>query len=323
MEVPVISLASYFEEASAQEGGESLRPVAGSRLADLVMDIRKACEEVGFFVVVDHGVDATLMESQRRECVAFFKRPPQSLIMDMVHGSQSRFQWLDYVPAGDSAAGETWSLGPIQGRGSMPWQLDSEKMIKTWLAYYGAMESLVAVLMRLFALALCLPAETFSEALQGHQSALRGILYPAVSEADLEENNNVVVRSGKHSDWGCITVLLADEDVGGLEVEGKDGSWSQVPTVPGGLVVNLGDLLPRWTGGRWVATPHRVVARHETRHERLSIPYFGLVNRATIISPLTAPITSSDEDKDFKPISAGEFFDQHEKYVKRHRGELV
>merc|ERR1711871_688169 len=117
----------------------------------------------------------------------------------------------------------------IQGRGSMPWRLDSEKMTETWMAYYGAMERLVAILMKLFALALGLPATSFDDALVGHRSSLRAILYPAVSEMDLEENGGVVIRSGEHSDWGCITVLMADERVGGLEVLRKDGSWAAVP----------------------------------------------------------------------------------------------
>merc|ERR1712059_80871 len=123
------------------------------------------------------------------------------------------------------------------------------------------MENLVAVLMRLLALALGLPTDTFEDAQQGHCSSLRAILYPEVAEADLDEQSGVVVRCGEHTDWGCITVLMHDEAVGGLEVLSQDGSWAPVPVVPGGLVVNLGDLLPRWTANHWVATPHRVVAR--------------------------------------------------------------
>merc|ERR1712216_344191 len=205
----------------------------------------------------------------------------------------------------------------------MPWNIDSEKMLSTWLAYYGAMERLIGILMQLFALALGLPSCSFDQALEGHRSSLRAILYPEVPEADFAAQNGVVVRSGEHTDWGCITVLLADEAVGGLEVKSKDGEWAMVRPVPGGLVVNLGDLLPLWTGGHWVATPHRVIARREdgTCRRRVSIPYLGLVTRATLIKPLL-PI-SSEKSQEAVPITAGEFFDCHEQHVKRSRGELL
>lgn len=327
MAIPTISLAPYFEALAEEATASAVLDADGvptpsfvSKLDELVAAVRTACEEVGFFVIVDHGVDVKLLESQRCECAAFFSRPPQSLIMDMVQGAQSRFHWLDYVPpepgdkTGTSAA---WSLGPVQGRGSMPWSLDSEAMAKTWKAYYAAMEGLVAILMRLSALALGLPADSFADALRGHRSSLRAIFYPEVSEADLQAAGGVVVRSGEHSDWGCVTVLLADEEVGGLEVRGADGAWSPVPPVPGGLIVNLGDLLHRWTGGRWLATPHRVVARKETRHRRFSVPYFGLVSRKTLITPLVA--VPEEAACAFASITAGEFFDRHEEYVKRQR----
>merc|ERR1712232_1327286 len=124
------------------------------------------------------------------------------------------------------------------------------------------MEKLVAVLMQLFALALELPADTFDTALVNHGSALRAIKYPEVSQSELDASDGMVVRSGEHTDWGCVTVLLADDRVPGLELCSREGIWAPLEHVPGGLVVNLGDLLPYWTGGRWVATRHRVVARH-------------------------------------------------------------
>jgi len=212
----------------------------------------------------------------------------------------------------------------------MPWRPDTEALAKTWAAYYAAMEELVAALMKLFALALGLPAGAFGAALDGHRSSMRAILYPHVSEGDLEAGGGEVTRSGVHTDWGCVTVLLPDDDVGGLEVCSKDGIWSAVQPVAGGLVVNLGDLLPRWTNGRWIATPHRVIARRNSRLQRLSVPYFGLVNRATLLSPLLPPCArhvgsgastagAADEETPQKVITAGEFFDQHEEYVRRQR----
>eukprot|EP00746_Dinoflagellata_sp_MGD_P009787 gnl/MRDRNA2_/MRDRNA2_120020_c0_seq1.p1 gnl/MRDRNA2_/MRDRNA2_120020_c0~~gnl/MRDRNA2_/MRDRNA2_120020_c0_seq1.p1 ORF type:complete len:283 (-),score=54.17 gnl/MRDRNA2_/MRDRNA2_120020_c0_seq1:132-920(-) len=260
-----------------------------------------------------------LLDAQAAAAAAFFERPPQSLVVDSVCSSSSRFAWLDYVPSepGDSNA-DGWFLGPMAGRGRMPWQMDSPKALDTWRRYYAAMESLVADLMRVFALALDLPSDTFDAALKGHRSPLRAVLYPEVSECDFEDaTDGLVVRAGEHSDWGCVTVLRADPNVGGLEIATRNGGWEALPAVPGGLVVNLGDLLPRWTSGQWVATPHRVVARKANRGKRLSVPYFGLVNRQTVISPLVSKENTGEDSENFEVMTAGEFFDNHEKHVSR------
>lgn len=320
MEVPVVSLAGCREFVESAPALNADGCAIDARLEATLGSLRTVCEEVGFFIIVDHEVDQSLLVTQRRNCLDFFSRPPQSLIADMVSGSESRFAWLDYVPGEGPAGGDAWSLGPVEGRGSMPWQPDSEEMRATWLAYYAAMEQLVLTLMRLLALVLELPADTFDDALDSHRSSLRAILYPQISVAELALSGEVV-RSPVHTDWGCVTVLLADEDVGGLEIKDRSGVWTAVQPVPGGLVVNLGDLLPFWTAGRWVGTPHRVVARPASRQRRLSVPYFGLINRATVLRPLhgsrgampNAAEVEAEKAEGF--ITAGEFFDNHELYA--------
>jgi len=321
MEVPTISLAPYFQvqsKADCNELGGSDDTAAG--LDNLVAEVRSACEEVGFFIVTDHGIQAQLLDHMRGECATFFARPPQSTIVGMMQGEESRFAWLDYVPppsGGTSTTGASWSLGPVTGRGSLPWQLDTETLRAVWALYYTSMERLTAAIMSIFALALGLPAAAFRTALEDHRSSMRAIVYPEVSEADLQETHGEVVRSREHTDWGCLTVLLPDPAVAGLEVCGRDGVWAPVRAEAGSLVVNLGDLLPLWTRGRWVATKHRVVARPDSRGKRLSIPYFGLVNRGTMLEPLVRELPDESALEQEPVISAGDFFDRHEEYATR------
>lgn len=115
---------------------------------------------------------------------------------------------------------------------------------------------------------------------------MRAIGYPPLpsSSASSSTNENDVddggVSCGAHSDYGCVTLLLADETKGALqawveedESGGKEGGrWVNVEPVEGALVVNIGDMMSRWSGGRWKATRHRVV--HKGDGFRVSVPFF-------------------------------------------------
>ena len=89
--------------------------------------------------------------------------------------------------------------------------------------------------------------------------------------------------SAPHTDFGCLT-LLAQDDAGGLEVRTADGAWIAAPPVHGALLVNTGDLVPVWSGGRWRSTPHRVV--NPRAGERYSIAYFYDPGPDAVIAPL-------------------------------------
>ena len=88
---------------------------------------------------------------------------------------------------------------------------------------------------------------------------------------------------GRHTDYGMLTILLQD-DVGGLQVETKNGSWIEVPPVPGSFVINLGDMMEIWTSGALRAGPHRVKVS-PTRH-RLSVAMFYDPGFDCVISPI-------------------------------------
>ncbi len=102
---------------------------------------------------------------------------------------------------------------------------------------------------------------------------LRAIGYPPLPAQEQEEGK---VSCGAHTDYGCVTLLLADETKGALQVwlqdEGKEGKWVDVDPVPGALVVNIGDMTERWSEGRWKSTRHRVV--HRGSGFRVSVPFF-------------------------------------------------
>lgn len=109
--------------------------------------------------------------------------------------------------------------------------------------------------------------------------------------------------SAPHTDFGAIT-LLAQDDVGGLSVKTTQGEWVDVPPVPGAFVVNVGDMLHRWSNGRLLSTPHRVTNR--TGRERYSVPFFFDPHVDTVIAPLPS-CTSPGDPARFEPLVFGDF----------------
>lgn len=99
---------------------------------------------------------------------------------------------------------------------------------------------------------------------------------PAAAPSDL-------YGSAPHIDFGCITVL-AQDDNGGLQVGTPDGRWVDAPPVPGSFVVNVGTVLHRWSNGRLLATPHRVI--NTSGRERYSVPFFYDPAVTTVVEPL-------------------------------------
>ena len=119
--------------------------------------------------------------------------------------------------------------------------------------------------------------------------------YPAV------ERGKGRLGASAHTDYGTLTILLADPVVGGLQLEGLDGVWHDVDAVPGSLVVNLGDAMARWTNDRWRSTMHRVQVPASRRQ---SIAFFHNANWDAVIECLPTCLPANEEPK-YAPIAAG------------------
>ena len=132
---------------------------------------------------------------------------------------------------------------------------------EAWRAYYRALEDLAARIMGVFALALKLPEDFFAPFIDAPVSALRALNYPALSGPAKPGR----IRAGAHTDYGSLTILLPQAGSRGLEILTPDARWVEVPPRPGAFVVNIGDLMARWTNDRWISTLHRVVIPEERR----------------------------------------------------------
>jgi len=146
-------------------------------------------------------------------------------------------------------------------------------------AYEAAMHAFCLRLLSPLAVALGLPREWFARHFRQPTTFLRLLHYPPHA-VDAPED---AFGSAPHTDYGFITILVQDNQ-GGLEVRRKDGTWLAAPPIEGTWVVNVADMLARWTNGRWQSTPHRV--KNLSGGDRYSCPYFFDMSMDSIVEVL-------------------------------------
>jgi len=188
--------------------------------------------------------------------------------------------------------GEAWVYSPNLWPSALP------GLRPAWTAYYATLRDLGDRLMSLFARGLSLPPGFFAGATGHGANALRAINYPARPGPALPGQ----LRAGAHTDYGTVTILRQDA-VGGLEVLGPGGAWAGVEPVPGAFVINIGDLMARWTNDRWRSTLHRVVDPGATAR-RQSMAYFQNANWSARISCLPTCLEPGEKPR-YAPVLAG------------------
>jgi isopenicillin N synthase-like dioxygenase len=273
-EIPVISLAPFLHGTAAE------------RLA-VAMRIGGAAKNIGFFYVTDHGVPAALIAAVYADAKRFFALPAEIKSEIAIEKSACHRGWFslggeNLDPAKQKAAGdlkEGIKIGrdlpldhplvaagtPLHGPNQWPKNLTGWR--ETMQSYYDAMEALGRDMLHAFALALRIDETYFDTWLNAPMTTLGPLHYPPQSGHITEAQ----IGAGAHTDYGCLTMLAQDE-VGGLQVRAKSGAWVDAPPVPGSFVVNIGDMMERWTNGVFTSTLHRVV--NVSGRERYSLPFF-------------------------------------------------
>jgi isopenicillin N synthase-like dioxygenase len=271
--------------------------------AAIAATIGRACETSGFFTVVGHGVAPELVRRMYRTTKDFFTSPEEVKDRSLNQGSGvsglrrvgGPYEAFAAHVTGDLPEEERAALGthPATWKAANIWP--DEDFKATWYDYIAAMTDLSADIMRLFALALDLPERFFDDKFDNHVSMVLANYYYA--EPDPE-----ALRREKHTDWGSLTVLYIEDELGGLQVQRGD-DWLDVPSIPGSFVVNIGDLMAFWTGGQWASTVHRVVTPPDAAvKSRISIPFFYLPNHDATIEPI------AESDSELDRVTVGEWF---------------
>ena len=167
------------------------------------------------------------------------------------------------------------------------------------------MQQLSLEIMSLFAVSLNLEKDYFDRYYTHHISALRALNYPPTKIKQLPNQQ----RAGAHTDYGSLTILLPDPNVGGLEVKYADGTWEPVQSEKNTFIINIGDMMARWTNDRWVSTLHRVTSSNKealSPERRQSIAYFQNPNFDAEISCLPTCLDDNNQSK-YQNIEAGQY----------------
>lgn len=187
--------------------------------------------------------------------------------------------------------------GPLQGHNQWPDE-QGEFAVAGFRAainsYRVAIEDLARRLTRVLALSLGVEADRFDPDFTSPTTWFRLLHYPP------QEPEAGLFGSAPHTDYGFVT-LLAQDDVGGLEVRPKGRTdWIPAPPIPGTLVMNVGDMLERWSNGLYPSTPHRVT--NLSGCERYSHPFFFDPGLETVVEPL--PVLGTPK---FQPVCFGDY----------------
>ncbi len=294
--VPVIDVTP------ALEGGLDDR----RRVAAL---IDAACVEIGFFAISGHGVPARVSDDLRHAAHAFFALPfelkrrasPSDDAMPRGYhalGGEALARAMDTASPPDLK--EFYHVGPVdvgedpyytgdKGRQFfLPniWPDDPPSFRPAAVTYYRTMDGLIRVLMRLAALALEVPETFFDDKVHRSIGTMRLNYYPRQTGAPLPGQ----LRAGAHTDYGGFTILNGEDVPGGLQVRTRSDRWVDVRTAPDQFVINIGDLLMRWTNDRWLSNLHRVVnPPGADNRARLSIAFFNHPNWDVPIECLAPP----------------------------------
>ncbi|HYA89490.1 MAG TPA: 2-oxoglutarate and iron-dependent oxygenase domain-containing protein [archaeon] len=329
LEFPMIDI-SHFTRGSTSAGTDRAK-------LELAQRVDEVCRETGFLAIVGHGVSSQIIDRAWDAARKFFDLPlEKKLEVKMPYvGYPYGYSPLQAEALAKSLGDETppdlkesFSIGPLHPGprdendpnadfryAANLWPREPREFRAVWTAYYEALGDLAGRTMRIFALALGLPEEFFEAMIDNPISAMRALNYPHQSGAPRPGQ----LRAGAHSDYGSLTILLAEAAPGGLEIRSPAGNWEPVPILPGAFVVNIGDLMARWTNDRWVSTLHRVVnpppdVSGSTR--RQSIAFFHQPNWDAVIECIPTCLAPGEKPKYAQVGSGAHLMEKFHRSVK-------
>ncbi len=260
--IPVIDISGLKNEEEMQK---------------VATKLHKASQDIGFIYVKNHGISDIVLSNLRNSAKKFFSfsnEEKKTISVSLNHRgwlSQGGAKMQDKVKADlkesfiwgyQDEFGKTNEDHPLRGRNKWPDfcpELESHAV-----SFFNHSHKVANILMKGFALGLGLDKNFFTKYTGTPLSRGSIIFYPSQDQ----KMNSEYFGVGPHTDFGVLTLLFQD-DVGGLQVQDTNGKWIHAPPIENTIVVNVGDLLSRWTEGEYKSTPHRVI--NNSGKERISM----------------------------------------------------
>lgn len=322
-----------------------------SECLEIAYAVDKACSEIGFFVVKGHSIpqdaiqkiwniSAEFFDLSLDEKLAIKSSNVSEYPYGYEHSERLQLGMDGKFTNGTPDSKETFSLGPSNPKSGMPpRQLPSVPVgfQESMEHYYSEMESLSLVLLSIFAVSLGLSEDWFVAKMSHHMSALRILNYFPLNPDAAPFGS---IRASPHTDYGALTILKS----GGPGLQVKMGGiesdvWMDVPELPDVFIINIGDMMQRWTNGkvhgicrksyvyvsfysptqrsvwffadRWVSTLHRVVVPkgglNAMAQRRQSIAYFCNVNGDTIVQPISTCVDHGKQKDVYGAVIARDY----------------
>ena len=263
--------------------------------------ILKSCHEIGFFCLKGTAIPPALIADMHRLMIDIFAtdeaaKYDQAITRDNYRGfiplgfftpnghadnadQYEGFKLHHETPADHPIIQDCGLYGPNR------WPRHTPHAREIILDYWHHLDQLTLTLLELLEQGLGLPKGQLQAPMDMPLTNMTLLHYP--------DRDPGLKPSGihPHKDTDVLTIIAPDP-VGGLEVRTPDGTWIEPDCPEGGVIVNIGDMLELWSGGRLVSTPHRVVNR--SGKARYSFPYFAVPRHDVVISPLMPPLDGFD-----------------------------
>ena len=295
--IPVIDIGGLYSSDPAARKAVAAR-------------IGAACDDIGFFYVVNHNVPVDLIDGAVAMADRFFHLPEAERLKVKADSNNRGYRdiWDSVHRNGKTNAKDSFDLGfpvtaddpevkagtPFYAPNQWPQMPGFAEAIET---YYMETYRLGMKILEGFALYLGKEEDFFTRHFTKPVADMVINHYWGAAGLHISDQ-----ASGPHTDHGIVTILWQDA-LGGLEVMGKDGNWISVTPLRGSYVINIGELMKRWTNGRFKATVHRVV--HLQDKSRYSMPLFCNPDFRTIVDPRDLGV--SDAEAQYPPVMSGDF----------------
>ena len=284
---------------------------SASNKIHIAKELYKASTDLGFIYIKNHDISENLINDLRTDGLNFFRSSTDDKSKVLI--TKKHRGWLGFGGAkmGDKAKPdlkESFIWGYQYDDGSLPddhqlrgvnkWPDFLPSLQQNAMSYFHQINELAKNLLTCFAMGLNLKENFFIRNCNAPLSRASLVYYPDQPK----EMGEMQFGVSEHTDFGLLTILCQDS-VGGLQIKGLDGQWFHAPPIEGTLIVNVADLLSRWTGGIYKSTPHRVV--NSSGQERLSIVLAFDPDPETLINP--GEIPEIEKNTNEEPITCGDY----------------